>query len=98
MHDIGNPVEKAWSASLEIDEFPQTFVNFDRKPFKVLQNSGIPQDSQPVRFGVLQKLLLSFLAILKVFSTQFSVVHRGVVDIFWNSPLCLASVYKTDFS
>ena len=32
-------------------------------------------------------MLLSFLEILKFLSTQFSVVHRGVVDIFCNSPL-----------
>ena len=52
-------------------------TGFSRKPFKALQNSGIPQDLESVRFGILQKLLLSFLEILKVLSTQFSVVHRA---------------------
>ena len=31
------------------------------QPFKVLQNSGIPQDFEWAGFGILQKLLLSFL-------------------------------------
>ena len=56
-------------------------MNFDgilRKLFKVLQNSGIPQDLEPARFGILQKLLLSFLEILEFLSTQSSVVHRGL--------------------
>ena len=57
------------------------------KPFKVLQNSGIPEDFESAGFGILQKLLLSFLEILKLVGTQFIVVHRGCVDIFWNSPI-----------
>ena len=57
------------------------------KPFKILQNSGIPQEFESAGFGILHKLLLSFLEILKFLGTQFSVVHRGCVDIFWNSPL-----------
>ena len=40
-----------------------------QKPFKVLQNSGIPNDLEPARFGILQKLLLSFLKILRFLST-----------------------------
>ena len=55
--------------------------------FKVLQNSGIPQDLESAGFGILHKLLLLFLEILKFLGTQFSVVHWGGVDIFWNSPL-----------
>ena len=56
---------------------------------KVLQNSGIPQDFES---GILHKLLLSFLEILKFLGTQFSVVNvggggGGRVDIFWNGPL-----------
>ena len=57
------------------------------KQFKVLQNSGIPQDFELARFGILQKLSLSFLEILKFLGAQFSVIHRG--DIFWNSPIQL---------
>ena len=57
------------------------------KPFKILQISGIPEDFESAGFGILHKLLLSFLDILKFLGTQFSVVHRGCVDTFWNSPL-----------
>ena len=59
------------------------------KPFKILQNSGIPQDSESAGSGITYKLLLPFLEILKFLGTQFSVVHGGGggVDIFWNSPL-----------
>ena len=42
-----------------------------------MQNSGIPQYLGLARFGILQKLLQSFVEILKLFSTQFSVVHGG---------------------
>ena len=52
-----------------------------------LRNSGIPQHFESDGSGILQKLQLSFLEILKFLGTQFSVVHRGCVDIFWNSPL-----------
>ena len=38
MDDIGNPVENAWSASQEIHEFPQNFVNFDRNSMKTIQS------------------------------------------------------------
>ena len=54
-----------------------------------MQNSGIPQDFESAGSGILQKLQLSFLEILKFLGTQFGVVHGGGVDIFWNSPLCL---------
>ena len=43
---------------------------------KVLQNSGIPQDFESAGFGILHKLLLCFLEILKFLGTQFGVVHR----------------------
>ena len=67
-------------------------MNFDRNSTKIIQsleNCGIPQYLESATFGIQQKLLLSFLEILKFLSTQFSVVHRGGVDIFWNSPLHL---------
>ena len=74
--------------------FPKNFVNFDwisSKTYKTLRNSGIPKDVESAVFGMLHKLLLSFLEILKFLGTQFSVVHRGgggaVLDIFWNSPM-----------
>ena len=44
-------------------------------PFKFLRNFGIPQDFGPAGYGILQKLQLSFLEILKFLGTQFSVVH-----------------------
>ena len=53
-----------------------------------MQISGIPQDFESARFGILNKLPLSFLEILKFMGTQFSVVHGGV-DIFWNSQIVL---------
>ena len=90
MDDIGNPVINARWARLEFHEFPQIFwilTGIPRNSFKVLQNSGIPQDFESAGFGILHKLLLSFLEILKFLGTQFSVVHRGCMDIFWNSPL-----------
>ena len=57
------------------------------KTIQILRNSGIPQDFESASSGLLQKLQLSFLEILKFLGTQFSVVHRGCVDIFWNSPM-----------
>ena len=48
-----------------------------RKTFEVLQNFGILQAFESARFGILQKLLLSFLEMLKFLGTQLSVVHRG---------------------
>ena len=68
-------------------KFCEFLPEFDENHSEILQNSEIPQDLESVRFGILQKLLLSFLEILKVLSTEFSVVRRGVVDIFWNIPL-----------
>ena len=35
------------------------------KPFKFLQNSGIPQDFESAGSGILQNLQLSFMEILK---------------------------------
>ena len=46
------------------------------KPFKFLRNSGIPQYFEPPGSGILHKLQLSFLEILKILGTQFSVVRR----------------------
>ena len=70
--------------------FLQTFwilTGIPRRPLKVLQNSGISQAFESPRFGILQKLLLAFLEILKFLGTQFSVVPSVYVDIFWNSPI-----------
>ena len=70
---------------MEIHEFPQAFVNFDRnskKTIQILQNSGIPQDCETAGIGILEKLLLFFLEILKFLGTQFSAVHRGEGWIF----------------
>ena len=49
--------------------------------FKVLQNSGIPEDFESAGFEILHKLPLSSLEIVEFFGTQVSVVHR-VVWIF----------------
>ena len=64
----------------------QILTGIPGKPFKFLWNSGIPQDFESAGSGILQRLQLSFLEILKFLGTQFSVVHGGGVDIFWNSP------------
>ena len=63
-------------------------IGIPAKPFKMLQNSGIPKDFESAGFEILHELFLSFLEILKFLGTQFSVVHGGGggVDIFWNSP------------
>ena len=47
-----------------------------------MQNSGIPQDFESAGSGILLKLQLSFLEILKVLGTQVSVVHGGGGWIF----------------
>ena len=73
-------------------EFFLILTGIPGNSFKVLQNSGISQDFESAGFGILQKLLLSFLEILTFLGTQFSVVHKGGgggVDIFWNSPMNL---------
>ena len=63
-------------------------IGIPGKPFKVLQNSGFRRDFESAGFGILHKLLLPFLEILKFLGTQFNVVHTGRgVDIFWNSPM-----------
>ena len=53
-------------------------IGIPAKPFKILQNSGFPQEFKSAGFGILHKLLPSFLEILKFLDTQFSVVYRGV--------------------
>ena len=66
--------------------FPQIFgilTGIPGNSFKVFQNSGIPQDFESAGCGILHKLLC-FLEILKFLGTQFGVVHRGCVDIFWD--------------
>ena len=64
--------------------------------FKVLQNLEFLKILKSAGFGILHKLLLSFLEMLKFLGTQFSVVHGGGGgDIFWNSPICQAyTIYK----
>ena len=89
MDDIGNPVGNAQWVWLEIRKFPQIFMNFNwnsRKTIQILRNSGIPQDFELAGSGILQKLQLSFLEILKILGTQLSIIH-GRGDIFWNSPI-----------
>ena len=55
----------------------QILTGIPGKPFKFLRNSGIFQDFESAGSGILQKLQLSFLEILKILGTQFSVVHGG---------------------
>ena len=63
----------------------QILTGIPEKPFTFLRNSGIPQDFESVGSGILQKLKLSFLEILKFL---YPIRCRlGCVDIFWNSPL-----------
>ena len=79
MDDIGNPVmfgDLDWNSM----NFPQIFgilAGIPGNPFKVLQNSGIPEDFESAGLGILHKLLLSFLEILKFLGAQFNVVHGG---------------------
>ena len=87
MDEIRNPAENNQWTWLEIHEFPPNFVNFNRNSRKTIQSLGIPQDFESAVFGILQKLLLSFLEILNFLGIQFSVVHGGGGDIFWNSPM-----------
>ena len=66
-------------------------MNFDRnsrKTFKILQNSGIPQEFESAELGILDKLLLSFLEMLKFLDVQFSVVHKGGGCIFSGIAQC----------
>ena len=58
-------------------KFCKFLAGIPLKPFKFLRNSGIPQDFELVDSGILEKLQLSFLEILKFLGTQFDVVHRG---------------------
>ena len=76
MDDIGNPVvnmlsEPDWK-SMNFPKILWILNEIPGKPFKVLQNSGIPQDFESAGFRILQKLLFSFLEILKFLGTQFS--------------------------
>ena len=61
--------------------FPQNFLNFDRNSGKTIQNLAKfwnSQEFESAGFGILHKLLLSFLEILKFLGTHFSVVYwRG---------------------
>ena len=64
---------------MNFPKFLWILTRIPRKSFKVLQNSGILQYLvELAMFGILQKLLLSLLEILKLLSTQFSVVHTTV--------------------
>ena len=78
MDDIGNPVrmfsEYDWK-STNSPKFCKFLTGIPGNPFKFLRNFGIPQDFGPAGYGILQKLQLSFLEILKFLGTQFSVVH-----------------------
>ena len=48
------------------------------KPFKVMRNFGISQDFESVGFEILQKLLLSFLEIMKFLGTNLMLFIEGV--------------------
>ena len=90
MDNIGNPVRNVQWVWPEIHKFPTNFVNFNwnsRKAIQFFRNSGIPQKFESAGSEILQKLQFSFLEILKFLGTQFSVILRRGVDIFWNSPL-----------
>ena len=75
-----------------------------RKPFKILQTSGIPQDCETAGFGILQKLLLFFLEILKFLGAQFKVtqcdcrivrseqVQFAKCQEFWN--VCALQIFE----
>ena len=79
MDDIGNPVRNAqydWK-STNFLKILKILTGIPGKPFKFLRNSGIPQDFELAGTGILQKLQLSFLEILKFLGTQLSVFHRG---------------------
>ena len=100
MEDIGNPVRNAQWVWLEIHKFPQNFVNFARNSRKTIHIFAKFWNSSRFwisRLGILQKLQLSFLEILKFLGTQFCVVHKGCVDIFWNSPIWLSFCCNLQF-
>ena len=77
--------------SINIPQILSILIGIPGKLFKFLQNSGNPQDFESVGSGILQKLQLSFLEILKFPGTQFGVILHpwggGGLDIFWNSPM-----------
>ena len=74
MDDIGNPVINArWACLTGIPWiFPKILwilTGIPGKSLKILQNSGIPQEFESAGFGILHKLLLSFLEIMKFLGT-----------------------------
>ena len=87
-------------------------MNFDRDSTKIIQSLAkfcSSQHLESATFRILQKLLLSFLEILKFLSAQFSVVHPwGEGGIFsgiahcWEGvefiQLAYASLYIYNFS
>ena len=61
MDDTGNPVEMLGENDWKSMNFPKILwisTGIPQKPSKVLHNSGIPQDPESAKFGILQKLLL----------------------------------------
>ena len=56
---------------------PKILLILTRIPFKILQNSGIPQHFESAEYGILHKLPLYFLEILKRLGTPLTVVHGG---------------------
>ena len=86
LDDTWNPVVNAcgW---LKIHEIPQILCILTRipqKPFKVLHILELPNILKSAVFGILQKLLLSFLEILKFFRCPIQGSPWGCEDIFWN--------------
>ena len=74
MDGITNPVKNSLSPDWNSLNFPNILwilTGIPGKPFKILQNSGIPQEPESQGFGILHKLLLSFLEIPKFLGTQF---------------------------
>ena len=69
MDDIGNPVRNAQWVWQEIHKFPQNFVTFNRNSRKnhsnVCKILEFLKDFESAGSGILQKLQLSFLEILK---------------------------------
>ena len=89
MDDIENPARNAQWVWLEIHKFPKNFPNFNRNSRKTFQSLAKFWNSS--RFW-LSKLWNPAKKIgnPEILGTQFNVVHRGCMDIFWNSPLTAA--------
>ena len=88
MDDIRNLVINLGEPDWNSMNFRQIFgilTGIPGKSFKVLQNSGILQDFESAGFGILHKLLISFLEILKFLGTN-SVSSIGGVWIFSGVP------------